>query len=1543
MTSASLHNRGSIDGANTLIQTGQLDLPGTGLLLGDHLSISARTVTIGSENGQAAVAAARQRLDLGVQTLLLREHALLHSEGDMAIGGQLDSRGQATGKANSMALSSARIEAMGDLVVDTAALSLVNAHFSSALRPDPRYPQEITEYQGGGAVKRYRHGTPDVYVYNAESDHLHTPEENFESWLRYRYTRRVQTEAITRTDPAVISVGYNFMLNADAVHNDKSTVTVGGQLAGTMGTLTNTNGQGRQIIHDAGSVSSFWRQHEKGRDSTGSSVSAYDPADQILHITLQAAEWLQHAQSTAPYRTSPLALPTRVDSSLFQQVVDPQAHYLVATDPRLVNYRLWLSSDYMLQQLSSPAVMHKRLGDGYYEQRLVCEQVAQLTGRRFLQGYSSEAAQFQALMNNGVTEARVLDLQPGIALSSAQMAQLTSNIVWLVKQQVTLPDGTVTEALLPRVYAIADSVTLNGQGTLIAASDLQLNVARQLRSGGTLAGWQSVAVNAQTIMLNGGQVYGDQVALGAQNDLALQGGSITGHRRVSLQAGHDLTLQSTTASTQSAQGYQTTIANLASVRVDGANAVLSLVAGNDLNVLAAQIGNSTQGSSAQLVAGRDLNLATVATASDQTLRWDSDNWRHDTQGQDVGSTIRISGDLTLAAGRDATLTAANLISDQGAMKLSAIRDISVVAGHESRLVDAAHQHIGKSGLLARNTMRTRDTVLQDMASGSTLSGDSMVLDAGRDLTVRGSNAVSTQATSLLAGGAINVVHAINQMAEVQQREERTTGLFRGDSFGMTLGVQQQNLDRHGTGTTVAATIVGATEGSVAIRAGGRYQQTGSQVLAPWADVDLLAQQLAITAARTVWRNETDSRFKQFGVRVALTTPLTGAIRTGQKMQAAASQTADTRLQALAAASTALSAKNGYDAIKQRPAQFGGVNLGISLGTRQNQQHTRQTSDHAAMSVVNAGGNVRIAAVGDAQHSDLTLQGSDVRAGGKIALMADHAITLVAAQNLDEQHSSNKTLGVSADISFGSSGLLFNASVNGGRGHADGTDVSWINSHVIAGWQLSMTSGSDSTLKGAVASGTQVTATVGGKLNLTSLQDIGHYDSKQQSLGGSITVGAGAMSGSVTLGRERMHSDFASVTEQSGIQAGDDGFQLTVKGNTDLMGALISSSDKAVQGQKNRFETGGRLAMTDLHNHAEYDADSASVHIGTKITPGDTWGPSGSGVGMGNASRQADSDTRSGISGIAGKQNVRTGDAQTGLKPIFDADRVQRDIRAQTQITQVFSQQAGQAVGDYVEKNRTALLEQRVSTDAEHNARQGKLEVLALEARVMHILIGAVTGQGMTAVTREGLSLAADNMRRLMLEDSARFAGVTDGQTSYDNLSADSAGVRGDGKKLGGTRWDLDELCGTDNARCIRMPDGQGLLLDEQGRVQFDPDAAQIKSLGAYLDTEQGKKLAGATGGIQGIKGTLFGEPYAAGSWQDQLIEAFAGSHDMIGGKLSGLYDEQGNARRGRDTIQAFIHDRWSELAIPVSAPFAMAELLPPQVWNAIAILLRAAK
>ena len=131
-----------------------------------------------------------------------------------------------------------------------------------------------------------------------------------------------------------------------------------------------------------------------------------------------------------------LTLPS---NSLFKTHSEPGSKYLVETDPRFANYREWLSSDFLLQQMAlDPTVTQKRLGDGFYEQRLVREQIGQLTGTGYLSGYADDESMYRALLTNGATFAKEHQLVPGVALSAEQMTQLTSDLVWLVEQTVTL-------------------------------------------------------------------------------------------------------------------------------------------------------------------------------------------------------------------------------------------------------------------------------------------------------------------------------------------------------------------------------------------------------------------------------------------------------------------------------------------------------------------------------------------------------------------------------------------------------------------------------------------------------------------------------------------------------------------------------------------------------------------------------------------------------------------------------------------------------------------------------------------------------------------------------------------------------------------------------------------------------------------------------------------------------------------------------------------------------------------------------------------------
>src|SRR5690606_8478495 len=111
----------------------------------------------------------------------------------------------------------------------------------------------------------------------------------------------------------------------------------------------------------------------------------------------------------------------------------PKSQYLVETDPRFTNYKEWASSDHLLTK-GDFVVTTKRLGDGFYEQQLIRDQLANLTGRRFLDGFSDDNAQYLHLMDNALTIADEWKLRPGIALTADQVTALTRDIVWMVEQ-----------------------------------------------------------------------------------------------------------------------------------------------------------------------------------------------------------------------------------------------------------------------------------------------------------------------------------------------------------------------------------------------------------------------------------------------------------------------------------------------------------------------------------------------------------------------------------------------------------------------------------------------------------------------------------------------------------------------------------------------------------------------------------------------------------------------------------------------------------------------------------------------------------------------------------------------------------------------------------------------------------------------------------------------------------------------------------------------------------------------------------------------------
>lgn len=1038
--------------------------------------------------------------------------------------------------------------------------------------------------------------------------------------------------------------------------------------------------------------------------------------------------------------------PTLPNSSLYN--IDPNNPngYLVETDPAFANYKKWLSSDYMMQRLGlDPSNMHKRLGDGYYEQGLIRDQVMTLTGRRFLGDYTTDDAMYQALMDNGVATAKAINLRPGIALSAEQMAQLTTDIVWLVEQTITLKDGSKQTVLVPKVYVRSKVGDLKGDSSLIAARNMDMQFTGDLTNQGNIVAHNGLRIRANNLNnQNGGVIQGNFVQINTKNDSNNLGATLKANSAMALDVGGKLNNSSTTYHTETKAGqsnaWRTGIDQIGQIYVaDGLKGktddngrlltTLSIDVGGNATFNAGQLIN--QGGTTRLIAQGDVALNAVNTGYQTNAIGDSNNYYKVGQTQDVGSSLQSLGSTAIISEKGSiTGMAANIASADGMTYLKAAKDISFNEGRATSNLETAVKTTDK-GLLSRKTTQDRYSRTSDEAIQSNIEGNTVVMDAGRDIHLTATRAVSDSGIALTAGHDVTIDAAQNRYSESSSHNEKKSGIFGANSgIGFTIGSQKQSMDNQRNVVNHTGSTVGAIDGNVAINAGNHYQQTASDVIAGMGantgksitdaergNVDIRAKSVDIVNATATEDSQSQQKFKQTGLSVSVSNGLVDQYNSINGLIKAGENTDSDRMKAMAGISAGLKAQNAIKNLAQAQDPVAAATSGriqATLGSQSSQSTNQSHTQTNEASTVNAAGNFSIKATGAGKDSNINIVGSQLKAGNNGSLSADNEVNILASSQQNTQNSQNKAQGFGVGVyatgsASGKTGAGITLNANASRGSGDGESTHYTNSQIDVGNTFSLSSGGDTNIRGGVINAKRAEGSVGGNLNIESMKDKETYTGKQRSAGFSADidmVGGNSTNLSVNGGKTNVNSDYVGVNQQSGIFTGDGGFNINVEGKTTLTGGAITTTDKAKQQGLNQFTSKGGIETVDLENHARYEGNAIQAGFslnGSKATQDPqkvdpnlktSWNGKTTGIGYGKDGDSQTSVTKAGITGIAGQAEITTdnkADYAGVIKNNFDNNKIMQQLGSQTQITQAFGQEAPKVVGDYASNKQLELI------------------------------------------------------------------------------------------------------------------------------------------------------------------------------------------------------------------------------------------------------------
>lgn len=1139
------------------------------------------------------------------------------------------------------------------------------------------------------------YGTPHVKPVKTAEDEAYNKEMDKDENRVHKFTIiRTETEnthkVVTIDDPGLISSGGD-IVTTGILRNDNSKVLSGGVIQ-TQGAIQNISDAISDKTFVTGTTQesytkSVHKSHHIGRKRR----RRWDPEvfmtpsiteenvkpigtlkehaeDKVSKATIAKVNdsldpyGLGGGKGKASHTIDGLSLPTE---ALYQIHPDITANALIETDPAFTNRKNFLSSQFMIDALANDSERRlKRLGDGFYEQQLINEQIVSATGKQYLEGYTDNEAEYKALLEAGVSFGKAFKLAPGIALSKEQMEAITTDMVWLETKTVVV-DGKAQQVLYPKVYlAKQPAKSVDAMGGIISGKVIVSNTNADILNQGIMSA-DTIVLGAHDVQ-NTGRIDGRKVTIKASQDV-INTGNIHGDKQVTINAGRDINVGTRVDKLENNDivGRQGTIGV-------GEKGDLVLSAKRDVNLKGAIV-HTRDNSKATIEAGQNINLTTEALSAKKDMTVNSDNYNRTDRSTELGTAILSDSNVTLRAGNDVNIRNGIVNSEHGLTSVEAGNDVTITNGKSYSRDEYGLKYKEKS-LLSRTTNIIRTDHEHTGVLSSTIGGDTINVKANRNVSVTGSNILGTKDVSVSAGNDVRTDSGEETQRDDVYQYSKKSGLM-GAGIGFTIGSKKVTDTLDENSKTNINTLIGSANGKISIDANNKTHLTSTDLIGK-DDIEVSASDITLDGKHDTIASKQVHEEKQSGLTVSLGGSIASALTTARGLQRKANSRNDKRLGALESLEAGKELKKGYSKIQEyknftpdfvrdeaqksiasgilkeqkvkeidsllqnnkltdktrkalekerkrlakeasyekakgyndlndingdqkqyrenkRAKKDGLANIHVSVGSSKSRSESRlDSSKYAGGHIVSDNGIKLVTKPTTADSGDIVAIGETIR-GESVELDASRNLSLQAGTNtttITDKYDS-KGWSIGANLSVNGGGLL-GIDANYNKANENGTTVKRTHlGTVVQGNKVITNSGADTAIVGSKVYGDSIQSKIGGNLTIKSLQDSETYRGEKKNVGFSISTNGTKLGGvSAEYSKGKMTSDYASVTEQAGLYAGAEGFNITTKGNTTLEGAVIDSKAKV---DKNKLSTNS-LTVKDIKNKAEYKSSNTGL-------------------------------------------------------------------------------------------------------------------------------------------------------------------------------------------------------------------------------------------------------------------------------------------------------------------------------------------------------------